>query len=75
MRFFFIVFHSSDRYFFKSLVATNAARYRLAAGNGAQLFEFGLREGQGPNGGLSASKYCYLGKRALIMNTFTDWYD
>lgn len=46
---------------YASLVATNAARYRQVAGPGKTLIEFGLRRAQGPDGGVSASKYCYLG--------------
>ncbi|MBN2736752.1 MAG: nicotinate phosphoribosyltransferase [Spirochaetales bacterium] len=46
---------------FPSLIATNAARMRIAAGFDKTMLEFGLRRAQGPDGGLSASRFSYLG--------------
>ncbi|XP_046304987.1 nicotinate phosphoribosyltransferase isoform X1 [Marmota monax] len=46
---------------YASLVATNAARLRLIAGPDKRLLELGLRRAQGPDGGLTASTYSYLG--------------
>lgn len=46
---------------YPSLLATNAARHRLAAGPDIELLEFGLRRAQGVDGGVSASRYAYMG--------------
>jgi nicotinate phosphoribosyltransferase len=46
---------------YPSLEATQAARFRLLAGFDKRLIEFGLRRAQGPDGGVSASRYSYIG--------------
>lgn len=46
---------------FATLMATNAARFRICVGKRKNLIEFGLRRAQGPDGGLSASRYSFMG--------------
>ncbi|CAF1020396.1 unnamed protein product [Rotaria sp. Silwood1] len=46
---------------YASLVATNATQLCAATESNKLFYEFGLRSAQGPDGGLSAAKYCYLG--------------
>lgn len=46
---------------FASLVCTNGARMKMAAGEKVRCVEFGLRRAQGPNGGMTATKYSYIG--------------
>lgn len=54
-------------------MATNAARYRMVAGKHIKLLEFGLRRAQGPDGGLSASKYSYIGES--VFNLLIELYE
>ncbi len=42
-------------------MTTNSAKYRLAVGFEKGLIEFSLRRAQGPDGGVSASRYSYMG--------------
>jgi nicotinate phosphoribosyltransferase len=52
---------------FQTLIATKAARVRLAA-RGDPVLEFGLRRAQGFDGGLSASRAAYLGGCSATSN-------
>ena len=53
---------------FQTLIATKAARIRLAA-NGGSVLEFGLRRAQGVDGALSAARAAFIGGAAATSNT------
>ena len=48
---------------YSSLVATNAARHRVAVGDAIGLSEFGLRRAQGPDGGMAIDKAMLIATR------------
>lgn len=52
---------------FSTLVATKAARCRIAAGDDP-VMEFGLRRAQGPDGGTMASRAAYVGGCSATSN-------
>jgi nicotinate phosphoribosyltransferase len=58
---------------YPSLMTTNAAKYRLIAGFDKELIEFGLRRAQGPDGGLSASRYSYMGSFDATSNVLAGY--
>lgn len=58
---------------YATLETTNAARFRLAVGPNKTLVEFGLRRAQGPDGGMSASRYSYMGGFDATSNVLAGW--
>lgn len=59
---------------FQTLIATKAARMKIATKNKGAIMEFGLRRAQGEDGALSATRACYIGGCDVTSNTYAGKY-
>lgn len=59
---------------FQTLIATKAARMKIATKNRGAIMEFGLRRAQGEDGALSATRACYIGGCDVTSNTYAGKY-
>ncbi len=55
---------------FQTLIATKAARMKVATKGKGSIMEFGLRRAQGVDGALSASRACFIGGCEVTSNTY-----
>ncbi len=55
---------------FQTLIATKAARMKVATKGKGSIMEFGLRRAQGVDGALSASRACFIGGCDVTSNTY-----
>ncbi len=55
---------------FQTLIATKAARMKVATKGNGSIMEFGLRRAQGIDGALSAARACYIGGCDVTSNTY-----
>ncbi len=55
---------------FQTLIATKAARMKVATKGNGSIMEFGLRRAQGIDGALSAARACFIGGCDVTSNTY-----
>lgn len=55
---------------FQTLIATKAARMKVATQGRGSIMEFGLRRAQGLDGALSAARACFIGGCSVTSNTY-----